>query len=69
MKKESRIIDCRVNGEIIEEKRSGKVTIFVKELNCHISVKAEKVDTTEKKAAHVARYIEVVNECRDRNRD
>lgn len=69
MKKESRIIDCRINGRIVKENTKGKVSIFVKELNCYIAVKAEKVDTPEKKAAYIAKYIELVNECRDRNRD
>ena len=69
MKKESRIIDCRVNGTVIKDNSKGKVSIFVKELNCYIAVKAEKVDTPEKKSAYIANYIDLVNECRDRNRD
>ena len=59
-----KIVDCRKNGKITACNDFNKVLLQVKQLNFHILVDKEKINTPKKKEAYIRQYIEKVEDSR-----
>ena len=59
-----KIVDCRKNVKITACNDFNKVLLQVKQLNCHILVDKEKINTPKKKEAYIRQYIEKVEDSR-----
>ena len=59
-----KIVDCRKNGKITACNDFNKVLLQIKQLNLYILVDKEKINTPEKKEAHIRQYIEKVEDSR-----